>query len=359
MEGGSRALLGQARDEQSRNVAVASAGALTVARDYRRGNWTLPETMLLIEAKRKVHEERHPGDQGLARWRWVEDYCWRAGCRRSQNQCNDRWDNLMRDYKKVRAHELAGAGAGRAPSYWAMGRAERKGRGLPSNLLREIYDAMGEVIDRRMSMGCGGSGGGGGAGGAFVGASSSLLDVPMQASPLAQVLPRPLPLEQETPHHGHGAAHFGFESPERKRRRPSLDELRPGSSTPSSAPGTHGHRQEQGHHHREDEYDHGDDDESSGSEYSDDDGEVLSGAIGRCAAILSEALESREAAEERRHREVMAVEERRGRARRARREAGEQCVAGLAAAVNQLAGSMLALAAAKHKDKGGGPAAPK
>ncbi|XP_066386539.1 trihelix transcription factor ASR3-like [Miscanthus floridulus] len=354
--GGTRDLLGQARDdEQARNVMVG-AGALTVERDYRRGNWTLPETMLLIEAKRKVHEERHPGDQGLARWRWVEDYCWRAGCRRSQNQCNDRWDNLMRDYKKVRAYELSGAGAGaggRAPSYWAMGREERKERGLPSNLLREIYDAMGDVIERRMSMGCGGSSGGPGA--AFTAASSSsLLDVPMQASPLAQVLPRPLqPLEQET--HGHSSP----ESPERKRRRPSLDELRPGSSTPS-APGTHGHRQEQGRHREEEEEEEeDDDDESSEAEYSDDDYNVLSGAIGRCAAILSEALESREAAEERRHREVMAVEERRGRARQARREAGEQCVAGLAAAVNQLAGSMLALAAAKHKDKGGGPAAPK
>ena len=36
----------------------------------------------------------------------------------------------------------------------------------------------------------------------------------------------------------------------------------------------------------------------------------------------------------------------------ARREAGEQCVAGLAAAMSQLAGSKLALAAAKHKDEG-------
>ena len=119
------------------------------------------------------------------------------------------------------------------------------------------------------------------------------------------------------------------------------------------APGPHVHRQEQGRHHREDDDDHGRDGESSDSERSDEEEEILGGAIGRCAAILSEALESREAAEERRHREVMAVEERRGRALQVRREAGEQCVAGLAAAVNQLAGSMLALAAAKHKDKGG------
>ncbi|GAB4829436.1 hypothetical protein Ancab_019107 [Ancistrocladus abbreviatus] len=27
---------------------------------------------------------------------------WKKGCFRSQNQCNDKWDNLMRHYKKVR-----------------------------------------------------------------------------------------------------------------------------------------------------------------------------------------------------------------------------------------------------------------
>lgn len=326
-KGGSGVLLGQ-EEEEAKNTMAAARAVGAEAREYRRGNWTLPETMLLIEAKKRVHDDRHPADQGLARWRWVEDYCWRGGCRRSQNQCNDRWDNLMRDYKKVRAYEHAGAaGRGGGPSYWVMGRAERKERGLPSNLLREIYDAMGEIVERRMS--CGG-GDPGGAGGVFLSASSSLVDIPMQASPLAQVLPRPLGQER----------HCSPESPERKRRRPSLDD-QPGSSTP--APARHGGHQEV----------HNGDDESTDDD-EDEDGGDLSGAIGRCAAILSGALESREAAEERRHREVMAVEERRSRARQARREAGEQCVAGLAAAVSQLAGSMLALAA-KHKD----PAAPK
>jgi hypothetical protein len=179
---------------ESRN----DGGALRPAasRYYRRGNWTVPETMVLIEAKRKVHEERHPGEQGLARWQWVEDYCWHAGCWRSQNQCNDRWDNLMRDYKKVRAHELArGAGAGEVMSYWAMGRAERKDRGLPSNLLREIYDAMTEVVERKAvnTTRCSGAAAGGGAFFPAAPASSGVLDVPMQASPLAQVLPPAMP----------------------------------------------------------------------------------------------------------------------------------------------------------------------
>jgi hypothetical protein len=130
--------------------------------------------------------------------------------------------------------------------------------------------------------------------------------------------------------------HCSSESPERKRLRPSLDGL-PGSSTAATASG-------HGDHHEE----------LQGDQSSDDEEDGLNGAIGRCAAILSGALESREAAEERRHREVMAVEERRNLARQTRREAGEQCMAGLAVAVSQLAGSMLALAA-KRK----GPAAPK
>ncbi|CAM0875532.1 unnamed protein product [Alopecurus aequalis] len=324
---GSGVMPGAQEGEVTRNIMAANAGAMTLVREYRRGNWTLPETMLLIEAKKRVHDDRHPADQGLARWRWVEDYCWRAGCQRSQNQCNDRWDNLMRDYKKVRAYEHAGvAGRGGAPSYWEMARAERKERCLPSNLLREIYEGMGQIVEsRRMSCGSGGV--------LFLGGSATPnanpVDIPMQACPLAQVLPRRL--DQETL--------CTSESPERKRLRTSLDG-HPGSSTPASTGGGHG--ADNGHQ------------EFQAEQSSDDDEDGLGGAIGRCAAILSEALDSREAAEERRHREMMAVEERRSLARQARREAGEHCMAGLAAAVSQLAGSMLALAG-KHK----GPAAPK
>ncbi|KAL5219115.1 hypothetical protein ABZP36_019799 [Zizania latifolia] len=328
--GGSGALLGQ-EEEEAMNTTMADRPdtaahhTMAVAREYRRGNWTLPETMLLIEAKKRVHDDRRPADQGLARWRWVEDYCWRRGCRRSQNQCNDRWDNLMRDYKKVRAYELAVAGAGE--SYWVMGRMERKERCLPANLLREIYEAMSEVVERRMS-----SGGGGAV--FFEASSSGLADVPMQASPLSQLQPRPLEPE---------ATNCSSGSPERKRRRSSLDN-QAGGSTPTT--GRHCHQQR-----------HGNDvhaDEGSDKDVEDDDDDAMAGAIGRCAAILSVALESRDAAEERRHREVMAAEERRGRARQARRDASEQCVTGLAAAVSQLAGSMLALAAKRR-----GPAAPK
>ncbi|CAA6671852.1 unnamed protein product [Spirodela intermedia] len=89
-------------------MAAAEVTGEEKAREYRKGNWTLEETMSLIEAKSMDKERRTKrvaggGGPSELRWKWVEDYCWKMGCHRSQNQCNDKWDNLMRDYKKVRA----------------------------------------------------------------------------------------------------------------------------------------------------------------------------------------------------------------------------------------------------------------
>ncbi|KAG8043886.1 hypothetical protein GUJ93_ZPchr0458g22499 [Zizania palustris] len=99
---------------------------VSAPRDYRKGNWTLHETLILITAKRLDDDRRAGGGGGGGgvagagvaavgspptprsaeqRWKWVENYCWKNGCLRSQNQCNDKWDNLLRDYKKVRDYE--------------------------------------------------------------------------------------------------------------------------------------------------------------------------------------------------------------------------------------------------------------
>ncbi|XP_042026700.1 trihelix transcription factor ASR3-like isoform X2 [Salvia splendens] len=122
-----------------------------VERDYRRGNWSLEETMILIEAKRMDDERRmkRVGDAAKPaelRWKWVEDYCWRRGCFRSQNQCNDKWDNLMRDFKKIREFERREK---KNKSYWGMERSERKDSNLPSNMLLQIYEALVAVVERK------------------------------------------------------------------------------------------------------------------------------------------------------------------------------------------------------------------
>ncbi|KAJ1694550.1 hypothetical protein LUZ63_011248 [Rhynchospora breviuscula] len=148
-------------------------------REYRKGNWTLQETLILITAKRLDDERRYPGSSGGVsgggnggsgggrpaeqRWKWIENYCWKNGCHRSQNQCNDKWDNLLREYKKVRDYESRSVAAISAPgedqkaagtstdnpSYWTMERLERKERNLPTNLAREVFDALTDVLGRR------------------------------------------------------------------------------------------------------------------------------------------------------------------------------------------------------------------
>lgn len=180
-----------------------------VMREYRKGNWTVQETMVLIEAKRMDDERRmrrqagesSGGERGKPtelRWKWVEDYCWSNGCLRSQNQCNDKWDNLMRDFKKVREYERRVSGDDNK-SYWKLERNERKENNLPTNMLREIYEALVDVVDRKgqrvvVGMGVGVGMGGGSASASTSGFIPQHLPPPMQQSPLeAQIAALPLP----------------------------------------------------------------------------------------------------------------------------------------------------------------------
>uniref|UniRef100_A0A0V0IAS4 Putative ovule protein n=1 Tax=Solanum chacoense TaxID=4108 RepID=A0A0V0IAS4_SOLCH len=144
-----------------RLVSDQGGSSSNMFRDYRKGNWTVKETMVLLEAKKMDDERRMRRQEGKPtelRWKWVEDYCWRNGCLRSQNQCNDKWDNLMRDFKKVREYErrvseklllAQGDDDNIIKSYWKIERIERKEKNLPTNMLPEIYEALVQVVDKR------------------------------------------------------------------------------------------------------------------------------------------------------------------------------------------------------------------
>lgn len=129
----------------------------TSNREYRKGNWTIQETLTLIIAKKldderrskpTVHSSAKPGE---LRWKWVENYCWAHGCFRSQNQCNDKWDNLLRDYKKIREYENSRSNVSDpiSNSYWTMERHQRKYHNLPSNMSLEVFEALNEVVQKR------------------------------------------------------------------------------------------------------------------------------------------------------------------------------------------------------------------
>ncbi|CAN6269707.1 unnamed protein product [Urochloa humidicola] len=313
-------------------------------RDYRKGNWTLHETLILITAKRLdddrratggVHGHAHHGHgspttprSAEQRWKWVENYCWNHGCLRSQNQCNDKWDNLLRDYKKVRDYEsrtaAAAAAAGAPPvsggavaSYWSMERHERKDRNLPTNLAPEVFDALTDVLSRRAARR---------GGAAIAGATPPQLALPPPPPqpPAPQSPPKPLLVQ-------HRAAPPPPPLPLPTAVAPPATSVSAEELTGSSESG-----------------------EDEGSEEEDDGEEPepkrrrlnrLGSSVVRSATVLARTLVACEEKRERRHREVLELEERRLRLEEQRTEVRRQGFAGLISAVNSLSGAIHALVA--------------
>ncbi|XP_047963298.1 uncharacterized protein LOC125207841 isoform X2 [Salvia hispanica] len=332
-------------------VASQGGGGGVAQRDYRKGNWNIKETMTLIEAKRMDDERRmkrlgdtaERGKPAELRWKWVEDYCWRNGCFRSQNQCNDKWDNLMRDFKKVReferrnAAERGGGGGEQEKSYWKMEKTERKDQNLPSNMLLQIYEALVAVVERKgqSAAAAGGSSGGGGGGG---GAGSSIGNVgipsghiwgqqPSMPSPIVQCQPPPSPARL-TPQPPPPA------EAEPPASLPSAQPLPTPDSDTSEYSGSPAKRRRR---------------RGGGGEGTSGGGaatlQEVGSAISRSASIIAEAIQSCEDREEERHKEMVSLHKRRLQIEESKAEINRQGINGLVDAINKLANSMLALAA--------------
>ncbi|KAM7271082.1 hypothetical protein ACFE04_030296 [Oxalis oulophora] len=364
-------------------------------RDYRKGNWTIGETMVLIEAKRMDDERRmlmkrttssisisivggggggggselgHGSSSSSKptelRWKWVEDYCWRKGCLRSQNQCNDKWDNLMRDFKKIREYErklllLSSNDNNINRSYWSMDKNQRKENNLPTNMLPQIYEALVQVVDRKVvtvTKSCGGSVGGGGGGflmGTNVQVVSSLpptllvppqqvmavpipgvLSVPRPPSPtpppptVTQAPPPPPPhvipcsptVDSDTSEYS--------DSPAKRRRKGQGNGGEGASGDGGGDGGGIGHHGAPG----------------AGTSTSMSSHELVGSAISRSASIIAEALQANEEREERRHRDLINLHERRLKIEEIKTEISKQGINGLVDSINKLANSILALA---------------
>ncbi|KAA8532367.1 hypothetical protein F0562_032378 [Nyssa sinensis] len=278
----------------------------SLVREYRKGNWTIQETVVLITAK-KLDEERRikasstPPDPmtkqppysrtGELRWKWVENYCWSNGCLRSQNQCNDKWDNLLRDYKKVREYELRSQqsdGSGELPSYWAMDKQERKDRNLPSNMVSEVYEALKYVVQKRYPQ-------------TQRTTTTTATQQPIPAPPITVHAPPP-PSPAVAP--------------------PAISETSDSSET---------------------EWSEKFDTDTKRRKVGD-----VGPSILRSATILAKTLRSREESKEKRHREIMELEERRLRLEETRIEVNSQGIAGLVAAVNNLSGAIQSLISDRH-----------
>ncbi|KAK8484171.1 hypothetical protein V6N13_122281 [Hibiscus sabdariffa] len=265
-------------------------------REYRKGNWTLQETLTLITAKR-IDEERRarpstssPSKPGELRWKWIENYCWDHGCFRSQNQCNDKWDNLLRDYKKVRQYHQSPPSQQpqsphhhhHPPSYWSMDRHQRKLHNLPTNMSPEIFEALNHVLQRKHS-------------------------THQQAS--ASQSPEQLAVRQQAPE---------IEAPA------TVSERSDSSETESS--------------------------ENRGSETKRKKVRKIGSSIMRSASVLARALRSCEESKEKRHQQVMELEHRRLRIEETQNEVNRKGMTELVAAMTNLSGAIQSLIA-NHYDQ--------
>ncbi|KAI9077330.1 hypothetical protein K1719_040643 [Acacia pycnantha] len=317
----------------------------SLIRDYRKGNWTIQETLILITAKKLDDERRlrttsntstpqqepssNPGAatcsssssagraSGELRWKWVENYCWSRGCLRSQNQCNDKWDNLLRDYKKVRDYEskaeASSSGSGDFPSYWTIDKHQRKERNLPSNMVFEVYQAISDVLQRKHAQRS---------------SPQPSFSQPPPAALLTSSQPNPVtvipPLQPPPP-------------PSAPPPPPPPPPQAPvGSTTPAVSERS----------------------DSSSTEYSteeDQDSESkrrkirnLGSSIMRSASVLARALRSCEEKKEKRHRELLELERQRLQIEEHRNEVNRQGMANLVAAVTNLSGTIQSLISERH-----------
>ncbi|KAK8594771.1 hypothetical protein V6N13_015688 [Hibiscus sabdariffa] len=354
-------------------MMAEQGGGAVVTREYRKGNWTLNETMVLVEAKEMDYERRMKrsndgegrGKPTELRWKWVEDYCWGKGCLRSQNQCNDKWDNLMRDYKKVREHQrrTAAADGKEGGSYWEMEKNERKEKNLPSNMLRQIYDRLEEVVEKKGAQTPVAGGGGGGGGGVGVGSDPNIPSLPyvMDRSMTSTLQPSLPPLMQHQVQVPIPAAiplppppappPAAAPAPAPPLQPPPLSYAQPVPTVGSSDSDTSEYsdspakRRRRGGRNGEGT--------SSGTGTGTNNSNEVSTAISKSASIIAEAIQASEEREERRHRDLLSFHERRLKMEESKTEINKQGVDGLVDAINKLSNSILALAS--HKNQSSAP----
>ncbi|GFY95435.1 hydroxyproline-rich glycoprotein family protein [Actinidia rufa] len=306
-------------------------GGNSVFREYRKGNWTVEETMVLIEAKKMDDERRMKRSIGGES---SEGIIKMSSSSSSHQTCRAKME-MVRDYERRRSSSGAGDDNG-GGSYWKMEKHERKERNLPSNMLPDIYQALMEVVERKESVSPrvlalpGLAGGGGGY--VVVERSAPLAVLPLPPPPPPALLP-PLPPPpaaaaplQALPHHDQplptvdsGDTSEHSDSPAAKKRRRGSGEgtscgIHP-SGTPPPPPS---HDQ------------------------------IIGCAISRSASIIVEAIQACDEREDRRHGDLLSLQERRLHIEESNTEITRQGFNGLVDAINKLANSILALANSNH-----------
>lgn len=110
----------------------------------RSAPWTVSEMLTLIEAKKEERERCQAyKSQGVKlpaaeKWRIVAMHMETKEMGRSGSQCQDKWENMMKDYKAVREWQYVGGGC--AKDYFKdMTNKERKDASLPPQMDEIVF----------------------------------------------------------------------------------------------------------------------------------------------------------------------------------------------------------------------------
>ena len=141
-------------DEEGPTTPTGPVGIEVDRKDriYKKGPWSVPEMLVLQSAKREDVVRAGKGVPGIKhrtaqeKWQSIEDYCWGHFVQRSAQQCQDKWESMSAEFKKVKDFECAIL-AGQKP-YWLMTIDERKSVRVPPNFQKEVYTALWEWYDK-------------------------------------------------------------------------------------------------------------------------------------------------------------------------------------------------------------------
>jgi hypothetical protein len=121
-------------------------------RVYKKGPWNVSEMLVLQSAKKEdvvragkgAPRDKHRTAQ--EKWQSIEDYCWAHFVQRSAQQCQDKWESMSAEFKKVKDCECGILSGQR--SYWQMSMDERKAFRVPPNFQKEVYQGLWEWYDK-------------------------------------------------------------------------------------------------------------------------------------------------------------------------------------------------------------------
>ena len=146
-----------------RSSTVSSQSQVAPTHKVRGPNWTEPEMLVLIGQKRIEWDGRHNSNQpslakfvyGTTAWRAVLAGCMGVvGFRaRDTDQITNKWDGLIKDYKKLKDYIEASGSA----NWWGMSREEKKElsktRKMSLEFSEAMYKEMEEFVGKRQIFG--------------------------------------------------------------------------------------------------------------------------------------------------------------------------------------------------------------